>query len=164
MIQITFNKLILIFFVSTLISCGGSDSTEGEESSDPPQSMISAQPKSLEEAEIGWQTNMGVGPITSFELPAEIDQTMAESGRVVYEAKCTACHKPDKDFIGPAPKGIMERRTPAWVMNMIIDPEGMIAKDPIARQLLIKFNGAPMANQNLTEEEARSVLEYFRTL
>ena len=111
-----------------------------------------------------WQTNMGVGPIKTLELPAEIDQTMAESGRVVYEAKCTACHKPEKDFIGPAPKGIMDRRTAAWVMNMIIDPEGMIAKDPIARELLIKFNGAPMANQNLTEEEARSVLEYFRTL
>ena len=27
-----------------------------------------------------------------------------------------------------------------------------------------KFNGSPMANQNLTEAEARAVLEYFRTL
>ncbi len=126
--------------------------------------MISSAPKTLEEAEKDWQTNMGAGTITAFELPAEIDQAMADSGKFVYEAKCTACHKPDKDFIGPAPKGIMARRTPAWVMNMIIDPELMISKDPIARQLLIKFNGAPMANQNLTEAEARSVLEYFRTL
>lgn len=159
---ITFLKFTLIFFVSTLISCGGSsDSTETTE---PPKSMISAEPKTLEEAEKTWATNFGVGPISEFELPAEIDNAMAEAGMVVYEAKCTACHKPDKDFIGPAPKGIMKRRTPAWVMNMIIDPEGMIAKDAIARQLLIKFNGAPMANQNLTEEEARAVLEYFRTL
>jgi cytochrome c len=28
----------------------------------------------------------------------------------------------------------------------------------------MESNGSPMANQNLTEEEARSVLEYFRTL
>jgi len=48
-------------------------------------------------------------------------------------------------------------------MNMILNPEEMIQKDPIAKQLLIDSNGAPMANQNLTEDEARSILEYFRT-
>ena len=162
--QKTITYLLLFLFTSILISCGGSDNESSEATGEEPQSMISSEPKTLEEAEKDWQTNMGVGTITAFELPAEIDQAMADSGRVVYEAKCTACHKPDKDFIGPSPKGIMERRTPAWVMNMIIDPEAMIAKDPIARQLLIKFNGAPMANQNLTKEEAREVLEYFRTL
>jgi cytochrome c len=162
--QKSFAYLLLFLFTAVLISCGGSDNESSEVTDEQPQSMLSSAPKTLAEAEKDWQTNMGVGPITAFELPAEIDQVMADSGKVVYEAKCTACHKPDKDFIGPAPKGIMARRTPAWVMNMILDPEGMIAKDPIARQLLIKFNGAPMANQNLTEEEARSVLEYFRTL
>jgi len=162
--QKTITYLLLFLFTSILISCGGSDNESSEATGGEPQSMISSEPKTLEEAEKGWQTNNGVGTITAFELPTEIDQAMADSGEAVYEAKCTACHKPDKDFIGPSPKGIMERRTPAWVMNMIIDPEGMIAKDPIARQLLIKFNGAPMANQNLTEEEARAVLEYFRTL
>ncbi len=49
-------------------------------------------------------------------------------------------------------------------MNMILNPEEMIQKDPIAKKLLMEFNGAPMANQNLTEEQARQVLEYFRTL
>lgn len=162
--QKSFINLMIIFFTFILISCGGSADDSSEASSDEPQSMISSAPKTLEEAEKDWQTNMGVGTISAFELPAEIDQIMADSGQVVYEAKCTACHKPDKDFIGPAPKGILDKRTPAWVMNMIIDPESMIQKDPIARQLLIKFNGAPMANQNLTEAEARAVLEYFRTL
>ena len=89
---------------------------------------------------------------------------MAQKGKAIYEAKCTACHKAEKQFIGPAPKGILKRRTPEWIMNMILNPEGMVAEDPIAKQLLIKFNGSPMANQNLTEDEARKVLEYFRTL
>lgn len=75
-----------------------------------------------------------------------------------------ACHKPDKKFIGPAPTGILERRTPEWIMNMILDPEGMTKNDPLAKALLVEFNGSPMANQHLTEEEARQVLEYFRTL
>ena len=45
----------------------------------------------------------------------------------------------------------------------ILNPEEMIQRDPIAIKLLAEANGAPMANQNLTEEEARALLEYFRT-
>ena len=89
---------------------------------------------------------------------------MAATGAEVYKKMCTACHRPNKKFIGPAPLGIMERRTPEWIMNMILDPEGMVANDPLAKELLIEFNGSPMANQSLTEEETRAVLEYFRTL
>ena len=89
---------------------------------------------------------------------------MAAKGKDVYEKMCTACHKVDKRFIGPAPKGILERRSPEWVMNMILAPERMVREDPLAKDLLIEFNGSPMANQGLTEEEARQVLEYFRTL
>lgn len=97
-------------------------------------------------------------------LAEEIDQAMATKGAEVYKKMCTACHKPTKKFIGPAPIGSLERRTPEWIMNMILDPEGMVKNDPLAKALLIEFNGSPMANQNLTEEEARAVLEYFRTL
>jgi len=49
-------------------------------------------------------------------------------------------------------------------MNMILSPDKMIQSDPIAKQLLVEANLAPMANQNLTEEQARKILEYFRTL
>jgi len=154
------NTLILLSLAFIATSCGGGSS---EKTDNETVAEASKAPMTLEEAEKGWKTNNGVGPIKSLELPAEIDQTMVDAGKVVYEAKCTACHKIDKQFIGPAPKGIMERRTAAWVMNMILDPEGMVKEDPIARQLLMKFS-APMANQSLTEEEARSVLEYFRTL
>lgn len=106
----------------------------------------------------------GIGPVKELVLPAEIDMALAEEGKVVYKEMCTACHKADKKYIGPAPVGIFERRNPAWVMNMILNPEEMVEKNPIARQLLIAYNGSPMANQNLTEEQARAVVEYFRTL
>ena len=109
-------------------------------------------------------TNKGVGPVTSVELGASVDQALADKGKAIYEAKCTACHKPTEKFIGPAPKGILDRRSPEWVMNMILAPEKMVKEDPIAKKLLMEFNGSPMANQNLTQDEARQVLEYFRTL
>ena len=47
---------------------------------------------------------------------------------------------------------------------MILNPNEMVQKDPLAKDLLIEFNGSPMADQSLTQEDARAVLEYFRTL
>lgn len=111
-----------------------------------------------------WKENKGIGPVKSVTLGASVDQAMATEGAQIYKEKCTSCHKPEKRFIGPAPKGIFDRRTPEWVMNMILNPEQMVKEDPIAKQLLIDYNLSPMANQNLTEDEARKVLEYFRTL
>ena len=71
---------------------------------------------------------------------------------------------PEQKLIGPAPKDILERRSPEWVLNMILNPVEMLEKDPIAKQLLIEANGVPMANQNVSEEDAKKILEYFRTL
>ncbi|NOZ45963.1 MAG: cytochrome c [Chlorobi bacterium] len=108
--------------------------------------------------------DIGFGPITEVNLTDEINQDLVSRGKTIYDAKCTACHKPTEKFIGPAPKGIFERRNPVWIMNMILNPDKMIIENKLAKKLLMEFNGAPMANQNLTEDEARAILEYFRTL
>ena len=150
--------LLSVLAILFLVSCGGGSTEENDENNEAPQSMLA------EETPTDPMENKGIGPVKSLTLAAEIDTEMADAGMVVYEQMCTACHKPEKNFIGPAPKGIMDRRSPEWVMNMILNPEEMIQKDPIAKALLMEFNGAPMANQNLTEEQARQVLEYFRTL
>jgi len=152
-------KTLLIILTLALVtySCGGGGKSQAELIKEQSQ-MAPADPMAA------WETNHGIGPVKAFTLPAEIDQELALKGKEVYEAMCTACHKPDKKFIGPAPKDILTKRTPAWVMNMILNPDEMTQKDPIAKQLLIEANGSPMANQNLTEEQARAVLEYFRTL
>jgi cytochrome c len=140
------------------MSCGGGGGKSQADLIKEQSQMAPADPFA------NWESNHGIGPVKAFTLPAEIDQDLALQGQEVYEAMCTACHKPSKKFIGPAPKDILTKRTPAWVMNMILNPDEMTQKDPMARQLLIEANGSPMANQNLTEEQARAVLEYFRTL
>ena len=86
----------------------------------------------------------------------------AQDGAALFKAKCTACHKISKRFVGPGLKGVTQRRSPEWIMNMILDPERMVSENETAKQLLMEYN-APMANQNLTEDEARAILEYFRT-
>ena len=108
--------------------------------------------------------NKGIGPIKNVDISAEIDQELVQKGSDTYKKFCSACHKPEEKYIGPAPKGILQRRTPEWIMNMILNPEEMVQKDPIAKKLLREFNGSPMANQNLSESQARAILEYFRTL
>lgn len=161
-------KIITVVTIAFLFSCGGGEEKKKEgftlKKKTETETKANANDASvLPSARIDL-TNKGIGPITSLELPSEIDQAMAANGAEIYKKMCTACHRADKKFIGPAPMKIMERRTPEWIMNMILDPVGMVQNDPLAKDLLMEFNGAPMANQNLSQEEARAVLEYFRTL
>ncbi|WP_298493390.1 cytochrome c [uncultured Algibacter sp.] len=160
-------KILTTLFITLLISCGGKEEKKKEgfsyEKKEPVEQKTVKEEKVPASKKIDL-TNKGIGPVKSLALAAEIDQTMVTHGADVYKKMCTACHRTDKKFIGPAPKGILERRTPEWVMNMILNPEQMTKEDPLAKDLLMEFNGAPMANQGLSEKDARSVLEYFRTL
>jgi mono/diheme cytochrome c family protein len=167
-------KIILkssaVLFSVLMMSCGGKEEKKKEGFSVDRAKTTTEQPApepvatDVKPSETVDLTNKGVGPITSLTLSAEVDQEMAKKGEGIYNQMCLACHRVDKKFIGPAPKGVLERRSPEWVMNMILNPEVMVKEDPLAKALLAEFNGAPMANQSLTEEEARAVLEYFRTL
>ncbi|WP_338358750.1 cytochrome c [Yeosuana marina] len=163
----TMLKLFSLLCISLLISCGGKEDKKKESFSY--EKKATTNQKTAPEIKVTASkkinlTDKGIGPITSVDLGSEINQAMVTQGQGIYNKMCTACHRPNKKFIGPAQAGIMERRTPEWIMNMILNPEVMIQKDPLAKELLAEFNGAPMANQNLTQEEARAVLEYFRTL
>ena len=67
----------------------------------------------------------------------------------------------DKRFVGPALGGVTKRRSPEWILNMITNPELMVKEDPIAKALLKEYL-APMANQNVSDEDAYKLLDYFR--
>ncbi len=171
-----YQKLITVLIIALFMSCGGDKSKKDtpskatqqnevkkEEVKKPAPKVETASTEVKASKKIDLKSK-GVGPIKSVKFDAEINQEMVTKGADVFKRMCTACHKPNKKFIGPSPQNILERRTPEWVMNMILNPEEMIKKDALAKELLIEFNGSPMANQNLTEEEARAVLEYFRSL
>lgn len=158
---------VILFVMSSLliVGCGKKDEVPDYAKGRAPESEQKAPELDVPKIDPNDpMSNKGIGPIKSVQINEAINQKMAEKGKEIYESKCTACHKPTEKFIGPAPKGLLERRSPEWAMNMILNPEEMIQKDPIAKKLLVEANGAPMANQNLTEEEARQVLEYIRTI
>ena len=163
-------KTTVFLLALIIMSCGGKEEKKNDGFSVTRQKAETEKPATTPDADVTKAServdlnNKGVGPVTSVALSSEIDQAMAATGKEVYNQMCLACHRIGKKFIGPAPDGILERRTPEWVMNMILNPEQMVKEDPLAKDLLVEFNGSPMANQGLTEEQARSVLEYFRTL
>jgi mono/diheme cytochrome c family protein len=106
------------------------------------------------------QIEKGIGPITSVTL-GPIDEALAARGAELFEVKCSACHKLDSRYIGPPLGEVTARRTPEFIMNMILNPEEMMQKHPVVKELLAQYM-AQMANQSLTEEEARAILEYLR--
>ena len=149
-------KVFVLVAASVVTLSCGSDGKKTETSTDQPQ--VEAK----EEVSTDPMQDKGIGPVKSITL-GEIDEAMVAEGHELFKTKCSACHKEDKRFVGPALAGVTERRTPEWIMNMILNPEGMVAENPIAKQLLAEYL-SPMANQSLTEDEARKILEYFRTL
>lgn len=139
-----------------LISCGENEK-KGNTNVDDAQNQ-----KESAAANSDPMSNKGIGPVKSLTLNDEIDESMAQTGAELFKNMCSACHKMEKKFVGPSLTGVTERRTPEWIMNMILNPENMLREDPIAKELLIESNMAMMANQGLKEEEARQILEYFR--
>ncbi len=146
--------LTLIIAVAFLSSCEG----ESKKAKEVSETQVEAK----KVVEVDPMKDKGIGPITSIAL-SEVDEVMAAEGKEVFKTKCSACHKMSKRFVGPGLAGVTERRTPEWIMNMILNPEEMVAKNPLAKKLLAEYL-SPMANQNLTENEARLILEYFRTV
>jgi len=151
--QNVFSIILVLTAGLLLMGCGGQKSSQPQETDKPSQVANTSDP----------MKNKGVGPVTKVVL-GDIDPAMVAEGEQLFKQMCSACHKPDEKLIGPAPRGILKRRSPEWIMNMILNPDKMVQQDPVAKQLLVEHNLAPMANQNLTEDQARKILEYFRTL
>lgn len=104
----------------------------------------------------------GIGPVTeTISLGDEVDMEMAQRGKEIFEIKCTACHKLNERYIGPALDNVLESRSPTYVMNMILNPDGMVKNHPEAKKMLLEYNMSPMPNQGLSQEEARAIVEFI---
>lgn len=110
----------------------------------------------------GSSEDIGVGPVKKLTIGA-IDKSLGEKGKVIFDQKCVACHKFDSKLVGPPLKGVTQRRKPEWIMNMILNPEQMTKENTTAKQLFGQYL-TQMTFQNVTEDDARAILEYFRTI
>ena len=104
----------------------------------------------------------GEGKFTKVDIGATLDAAMADAGKKVYDVKCSACHKlTSEKLVGPGWSGVTSRHAPEWIMNFVTNTDAMIDKDPkVQAQLEICL--VRMPNQSLTDDDARSVLEFMR--
>lgn len=139
-----------------VIACGGSETSSNSPATDTTakQSEYDADPISKDPK--------GSGKFTNVELTHPLDQKMIEAGQKTFDVKCSSCHKlTDEKLVGPGWKGVTTRRTPEWIMNFITNTDEMLSKDAEALSML-EVCLVKMPNQNLSDDEARAVLEFAR--
>lgn len=91
-----------------------------------------------------------------------LDTAMVSAGHATYSLKCQSCHRlTEEKLVGPGWKDVTKRRQPVWIMNMITNVDMMLEKDPEAQKLL-ELCLVRMPNQNITQDEARKVIEFMR--
>jgi hypothetical protein len=148
--------LCILTLVFVLSACG--DSGENKTTDDTPV-VEKTNPGGLTD----WQMESGFGPVKKKLNLGPINEELSKEGIAIFDTKCITCHKLDERYTGPAQRDVLQRITPEFFMNMVINPDENIEKHPRAQKLLAEYMNK-MTNQNVTLKDARALLEYFRVL
>jgi hypothetical protein len=139
----TITFYISLLGISALLACGGSGSQGSQE----------------DQIETDTTTK---GNVVYIDTSDPLDMELIQEGKIIFEKRCDNCHRSDSiKLIGPGWAGITNRRSPEWIMNMILNVGIMVEHDSVAHQLLDE-NDVKMPDQNLGVDKARAVLEFMR--
>jgi len=105
---------------------------------------------------------LGIGPVKEVKLGA-IDKNLVDKGKQIFDTKCASCHKFDTRLVGPPLQGVTQRRKPEWIMNMMLNPQQMTQENPAAKELFATYL-VQMTFQDVSHDDARAILEYFRSV
>lgn len=152
----------LLCFSMVIFGCNGAQ----EEPADEQEAMAEqANEDNLEEFKdrlTPFQIEHGIGPVTErLDISDEIDEEMVARGREIFTAKCEVCHAMQGDKVGPSLGDVVERRSPEFVINFIMNPGENVLNHPVGLDLLEEHN-TEMPYRDVTMEEARAVYEYLR--
>ena len=86
----------------------------------------------------------------------------AANGKKIFKANCAACHKLDKKLVGPALKGVSEKRDAKWLKAWIKDSSALIKSgDADAKAIFEEFNKMPMmAYPQLSDKDIDDIIAY----
>ncbi len=92
------------------------------------------------------------------------DEAIA-AGATVFNANCTVCHAINSQVVGPALKGVTERRPLPWLLKFIHNSQDVVKSgDSYAVNLFNKFNKTVMPPfTSLSEDQIKSVLGYIQS-
>ncbi len=157
--MVQFRFLLASLLLTFMLACGGSSTKDSNTNADVSTSVTEHQ-SDLNE----YDPERGEGKFNEENviLDESLNKEMAQRGHEIQKVKCSACHKlTDEKLVGPGWAGVTERQKPWWIMNFITNPDEMIDKDPVL-QAQLELCLVRMPNQNLTDDEARFILEFMR--
>jgi len=92
------------------------------------------------------------------------------TGEDLFRTRCSACHTIGRGEVrnlaerrvGPDLYDVSRLRDREWLERWLKEPDAMLAeKDPLATELLARYQGIPMPNLRLTDLEVRQILGYI---
>lgn len=147
---------MVTLFITFAASCGGGSNSEKN------SQKATTETTTTDGGNPSYDPHRGEGKFTNLELSPTLDAAKAELGHQVSQVKCSSCHKmTDERLVGPGWAGVTTRRKPEWIMNFITNTDVMIDKDPEV-QAQLELCLVRMPNQNLSDDDARNLLEYMR--
>lgn len=136
-------------------ACGESGNKEAHETTETTEATS-------ENGNPSYDPNRGEGKFHDVQLSDKLDASMASKGEKISDLKCMSCHKlSNEKLVGPGWENVTKRHSAEWIMNFMTNTDEMIDKDPKA-QAMLEICMVRMPNQNLSDEDARDILEFMR--
>lgn len=104
----------------------------------------------------------GIGKFRNVELSPTLDADLIKKGEKIFNQKCVSCHKLSEELlVGPGLKDQTSKHSPEWILNYLTNTDQMVENDPEIQALIA--SGSPrMPDQNLSDDDAFALLEFFR--
>lgn len=148
---------MIILFIVVAASCGGSGN-----SGKTTEESREYEEEKTEDGNPAYDPHRGEGKFTTVDVGSSLDAAKADLGEQIAQVKCGGCHKLTAEkLVGPGWAGVTQRRKPEWIMNFITNTDVMIDKDPEV-QAQLELCLVRMPNQNLSDDDARNLLEFMR--
>jgi mono/diheme cytochrome c family protein len=146
-----------LMVVLALVGCGGKKAEQAESNAAPGATPAVTPPAAA--APFVVPADLDQGPRAG-ESP--VDQSLVAQGQLLFSSKtCATCHGFGKKIQCPDLKPVAMQRTERWLEAQIMHPDVMTKQDPASIQLMKQYS-LQMPNMNLTQDQAKALIEYIK--
>ena len=156
--------LMLLLCLTVALTCGNMEKSATSIMNKPVESW---EPARADTAGRGCEVmtpskDSGVGPIRSVAM-GPVNGHRARAGETVFKRHCSHCHSFTAPEIGPSLGDAAAMRTAEYLMNMIVNPQGMEEQDSVVKSL-VRCYGIKMPPLGLDSSQARAAVEFLRSV
>lgn len=94
-----------------------------------------------------------------------LNEVQAQDGEALFKQNCTACHTVGGGrLVGPDLKGVTDKRSEDWLVKFIKSSQSLIKSgDAEAKAIYEEYNQVMMPDQNLSDDQIKSILTYIES-